>query len=350
MIEKFLIGTYTINASQGIYQIELDTDKKQLQNTQLVAEIGSPTYLAESKAHKIYSVDRNMEEPELRGGVATFDGKSIPAKEMQECIEKGTSAAFVSIDERRQFVFTANYHMGHASVYKIQSDGTLKLTDRAHDNGIPGPLPEQADGPHPHYANLTPDDRLVVCDLGLDRVYLYDVSDQGKLSLVSEINTHPGFGPRNITFVPGTGKGYLVGELSSKVAVIDYNEEAGLFTIQQIISTIPDDWESHNGAAGIKVSKDKRFVYVSNRGNDSIAVFKIKPNGDLRRIQLISSEGEFPRDFNFSEDESMFIVTNQNSDNASLYSRDAETGKLTLIQKDFQVPEGTCVVRRENID
>ncbi|ANZ57363.1 6-phosphogluconolactonase [Fructilactobacillus lindneri] len=347
MNEKFLIGTYTINDSEGIYQIELDTEKKQLQNTLLVAKIGSPTYLAESKAKKIYAVDRNMEQPELRGGVAVFDGKKIPSLMLQENIETGTSDAFVAIDEEKQLVFTANYHMGHVSVYSINPDGTLELTDRAFAKGEVGPKPEQADGAHPHYANLTPDNRLIVCDLGIDKVSVYDVSDEGKLSLVSEYEPAPGYGPRNISFAGNSNKGYLVGELSSEVSVLDYDQKTGSLTLEQEISTIPDDWTEHNGAAAIKISRDNRFIYVSNRGNDSIAVFKILANGTLERIQIISTEGEFPRDFEFSSDESLLIACNQNSDNATLFERNSETGKLTMIQKDFEVPEGTCIVRRD---
>lgn len=317
MIEKFLIGTYTINNSDGVYQIELDNDKKQLQNAHLVAKIESPTYLAESEQHMLYAVDRNMDNPDLRGGVAVFDMNQLPAKLLQENIETGTSDAYVSIDKERQLVYTANYHMGYVSVYKIQPDGTLKIADR-----------------------------LIVCDLGTDKVNIYDVADDGKLTEVSEFNNIPGFGPRNIEFNPETNKGYLVGELSSMVAVLDYDPQTAKLTLSQSQSTIPSDWTEHNGAAAIKISADHRFVYISNRGNDSIVVFKILVDGNLQKVQLISTEGEFPRDFNFNADQSMIIAVNQNSDNATLYERDAETGKLTLIQKDFAVPEGTCVMRR----
>ncbi|WP_395318226.1 lactonase family protein [Fructilactobacillus frigidiflavus] len=346
MIEKFLIGTYTINNSDGVYQIELDNDKKQLQNAHLVAKIESPTYLAESEQHMLYAVDRNMDNPDLRGGVAVFDMNQLPAKLLQENIETGTSDAYVSIDKARQLVYTANYHMGYVSVYKIQPDGTLKIADRVQSIGEVGPKPEQADGAHPHYANLTPDNRLVVCDLGTDKVNIYDVADDGKLTEVSEFNTIPGFGPRNIEFNPETNKGYLVGELSSMVAVLDYNPKTAKLTLSQSQSTIPSDWTAHNGAAAIKLSADHRFVYISNRGNDSIVVFKILADGNLQKVQLISTEGEFPRDFNFNADQSMLIAVNQNSDTATLYERDTETGKLKLLQKDFEVPEGTCVMRR----
>ncbi|KID41634.1 lactonase family protein [Fructilactobacillus fructivorans] len=347
MTEKFLIGTYTQKTSKGVYQIELDTDQKQLENAQLIAKISCPTYVVESDDHKIYAIDRNQDESETRGGLAVFDGSTMPAKLMQEDIEVGPSPAYITVDEGRKMVYTANYHTGNVIAYHIEADGTVKESQRIHDDGMTGPLPEQQSGPHPHYADLTPDDRLVICDLGLDRVYLDDVSDEGEITPVSEVQLSPGFGPRHIAFVESAGKAYLIGELSSKIAVLDYNEEAGIFTVQQVVKTIPNDYKDQNGGAAIRVSNDDKYVYVSNRGHDSLAVFKILDDGDLERIQIISTEGEFPRDFNFNSDQSFLIVVNQNTNNATLYERNPETGKLTMVQKDFAVPEGTCVAPRK---
>ncbi|WP_429971116.1 lactonase family protein [Fructilactobacillus sp. Tb1] len=347
MIEKFLVGTYTKHQSEGVYQIELDTDKKQLQNAVLVAKAGSPTYVAESKAHKVYAIDKKTDGDKTIGGLLVFDGNNIPFKEIQDVTEEGSSPAYVTVDELHQNVYTANYHTGNVHVFNINADGTLTETDRIHDVGEVGPLPEQASGAHPHYADLTYDNRIAVCDLGLDKVYLYDLSDQGKLNIVSETTMAPGFGPRHIKFVEKTGKAYLVGELSSKLAVLDYNEETGELAVQQVVSTIPADWTEHNGAAAIRISADGRFVYVSNRGNNSLAVFEILADGNVQMIQLISIEGEFPRDFTFNSDEKFIVAVNQNTNNATLYERDADTGKLTMIQKDFAVPEGTCVTLRK---
>ncbi len=141
---------------------------------------------------------------------------------------------------------------------------------------------------------------------------------------------------------------YLVGELSSNIAVLDYDAKNGQLSLRNILSTIPDDWTEHNGAAAVRQSSDGKFVYVSNRGNNTIAVFSSDEKGDLKLIQRISTEGDFPRDFNLSDDESFVICLNQNSDNATLYARDAESGKLTMLQKDFAVPEGVSVLRKKS--
>lgn len=348
VIEKYLIGTYTHNTSKGIYQLELDTTANRLQNLTLVAQAGNPTYLAESQAHRIYAVDKmvNAEiKDDVHGGVLVLNNQ-IPAKELYRHLDPGTNPAYIAIDEERQLLFTANYHMATVSVYKILANGDIELTDRVLDAGQVGPRKEQADGPHPHYANVTPDGRLVVCDLGLDKVYLYDIGEDNKLYPVSELQMEPGYGPRHIAFDEHKGVAYLVGELSSNLAVLDYNEEAGELKVKQIESTIPADWSAHNGAAAVRIPRDGKFVYVSNRGNNTIAVFSTDENGHIELVQLADTLGDFPRDFNFSDDQSLLIVVHQNSNNATLFKRDAQTGQLSVVQRDFSVPEGICVARR----
>lgn len=349
MIEKFLIGTYTLQTSRGVYELELNDNKKRLQKLRFVASSGNPTYLALSKRNRIYAIDKvwpkNLGEgnTHMRGGLQVLDNNSRPALVIDYQLNKGVSPAYVTVDEAQQLVFTANYHTGAVIIYKIQADGSLKETDRVVDKGHTGPRPEQQDGAHPHFADLTPDGRLVVVDLGQDRIYLYNLSDAGKLSLINRFQFKPGFGPRHIVFDSGKHVAYVSAELSSNVAVLNYDAKAGQFSLKQVISTIPDTWTKHNGAAAIRMSKDGRYIYVSNRGYNSIAVFQSDANGKLKLIQQITTAGDFPRDFNFNHDQSMIIALNQNTNNATLYERNAETGKLKLIQKDFAVPEGVCV-------
>lgn len=345
MIETFLIGTYTHKSSEGIYQLKLDTTAKKLFDLSLIGSAGNPTYVAESKAQKVYAVDAESEDGKKVGGLKMFDGSTETLGELGTTLTPGSSPAYVTVDEDRQFVYTANYHTGIVTVYKIEADGTLTTASTVQHTGA-GPLPEQQDGPHPHFADVTPDGRLVVCDLGNDTVYLYDISDDGKLTEHSRFNCARGFGPRHIVFNTAKHVAYLVGELGSGVAVLAYDEAEGKLTLTQALKTIPKDWTQHNGAAAIRLSNDQRFLYVSNRGYNSLATFEVGEDGQLSLIDQISSEGDFPRDFNFNADENFVILVNQNTDNATLYSRNAETGKLSLVQKDVHVPEGVCVAPR----
>lgn len=336
MQEKILFGTYTKRTSEGIYEAILDTTQEKLIDAQLVAKVGNPTYLTTSAANRIYAVDKH----DGKGGLFVFDNSQRPAQKLAEHLID-SSPAYVAVDELRQLVYAGYYHAGLTEVLKIEGD-QLILTDQIQNEGH-GPRPEQGSA-HVHFTGLTPDNRLAVVDLGTDEVTIYDVNKAGKVTLVSTYQAPSGFGPRHIRFSPDGQYAYLLGELSSKLSVLKYDAQTGSLTHLQTIDTIPTDWTEHNGAAAIRVTNDGQYVYTSNRGHNSIAVFKTSDAGaHLELIQLIATEGDFPRDFALNHDENFIVVANQNTDNVSLYRRDPQAGTLTLLQKDFRVPESVRV-------
>ena len=337
MQERILFGTYTKKTSQGIYQGTLDTTTKTLTIDGLLAATSNPTYLALSAKDRLYSVTKEADE----GGIAAWQLTGKTANKLNEVVAPGTPPAYVAVDEARQLVYSANYHKGTAEVMKIASDGQLTLTDTAQHTGK-GPRPEQ-DGSHIHFTDLTPDNRLAVIDLGSDKVYVYNVSDAGKLTEQSVLTMPAGFGPRHLVFSPDGQYAFLAGELSSQIATLKYDAATGQFDQLEIVKTIPADYQEHNGAAAIRLSHDGHFLYVSNRGYNTLAVFAVATDGSLDLIQQISTEGDFPRDFDLDPTEAFVVVVNQNTDNATLYARDLTSGTLTLLQKDISVPEGVCV-------
>lgn len=341
MTEDFIIGTYTNKTSQGIYRITLDEDKQRLLAARLAVHMLKPSFLQVGPQHRIYTIKKAADGTK---GVADYvlgkDAKG--AKLLGQALFQGPSPAYIGIDTKRHLVFGANYHGSRIDVFKVSPDGKLTRTDSVVHNGKTGPRPEQ-EIPHVHYADLTPDGRLITCDLGEDLITIYNISDDGKLTEVSHFQDDPGFGTRHLAFHPNGKYVYVLGELSSELEVFKYDASNAKLTRIQKLKTIPSTWTAHNGAGAIHISHDGRFVYTSNRGENTVAVFAIQPDFTVKHIQSISSEGDFPRDFNFSRDEKFLICANQNSDNISLYRRDAETGKLTLLQKDVHCPEPICV-------
>lgn len=338
-IYKILFGTYTKRISQGIYEAELDTESQQLQNPTLITELTNPTYLALSKANKVYAVENR----DGQGGIVTLDNSVRPIAEIDSQLSEGSAPAYIGVDEERQLVFAGYYHRGTVESYSIQPDGNLMLVDTWENSGS-GPRPEQGSS-HIHFANLTPDKRLVAIDLGTDEIITFDVNDNGTLIEASRFHTEEGFGPRHIRFSTDGQYAYLLGELSSLLSVLKYNKEDGSFEHVMTASTIPNDWTEHNGSAALRLSDDGKFIYASNRGHNSVAVFKIGNEGsEIERIQLISTEGEFPRDMNWDINQNFLVVANQDTDNVSLYTRDSQSGELSLLQKDFTIPEGVRVV------
>jgi 6-phosphogluconolactonase len=333
MTDTIYFGTYTKRESDGIYRAELDTKTGHFGKRQLVVKEANPTYLTFDKAGHLYSVGAENGE----GGVAAFDAEG---NLLNHVVETGAPLCYVAVDENRSLVYGANYHKGEVIVYKRESDGSLTFADKATHTGS-GPHENQA-SPHVHFSDLTPDKYLITCDLGTDKVVSYDVSSEGKLSKLATYKAKAGAGPRHLVFHPTEKLAYLICELNSTIEVLIY-EGMGRFEFLQSISTLPEDWTDFNGTAAIRITSDGQFVYASNRGHDSIAVYKVIADGTLKLSQLAPTYGKMPRDFNFSTDEKILIVAHQETDNVTTFFRDEKTGLLTEIQHDYQVPEAVCV-------
>ena len=285
MLEKIYFGTYTRNNSKGIYQAKLDTEKKEIRDLELFIDgIVSPTYLTTTDSGTLLTIAGNDQG---QGGVASYNLTTPKPVLVDQKLADGASPCYVSYDGQRKLVYTANYHKGLVEVYRLENDNTLTLKDSVTYEGK-GPRPEQ-DKSHAHYADLTPDNKLITIDLGDDKVHTYDVSEEGKISEIAAFQTPEGFGPRHIVFSNDGKLAYLAGELSSEVAVLEYN------------------------------------------------------NGILKLIQTISTNGDFPRDFALDNSERFIVVAHQNSTIASLFARNETSGKLELLQTDIPVPEGVCV-------
>lgn len=340
MINKVLLGTYTRRMSDGIYSVDLNTETKKLENLTLVAEVGNPTYL-DTNTDKtiIYSVINENDQ----GGLVTLVKNADNQFERKATVlAEGAAPCYVALDEKNQLVYTANYHNGEVSVYKTDTDGNLELTDTVAHEGKS--VHENQDAPHAHYSQLTPDEKyMVACDLGTDKVYTYEVSDEGKLKEVATFEAALGTGPRHLEFHPNFDIAYLFGELSSEILVLKYDTETGQFEMDQTISTIPNEHTEFNSGAAIRVSSDGNFVYASNRGHNSIVIFRTDEFGHLTLVDYADTEGETPRDFNLDPSETFAIVGHQDSDNLTLFERDTDTGMLHLLQKDVEGPEVVCV-------
>lgn len=339
MEQQLLLGSYTKKKSDGIYQIQFNPETKKIKDLKLIISEDNPTYLAKSLNNIIYTVTKEGDD----GGIAAYrqseDGSYTL---LNRVVKKGAPPCYVAVDENKQLVLAANYHKGEITTYKIADDGKITLADQIVHTGQ-GPHENQGSA-HAHYADLAPDDRLVACDLGTDEVYVYDISEDGKLSEVSRYKAAPGFGPRHLVFHPNQKIAYLFGELSSTIAVLRYQED-GSFEHLHSCSTLPEGFTAFNGGAALRVSSDGRFLYASNRGHNSLVVYALHEEGkQMQTIQHISSEGDFPRDFNFDATEKFIILANQNTDNLTLYERNLETGLLDMIEKDIYAPECVCIL------
>lgn len=340
---KLLIGGYTKKTATGIYELPLSAtasgEEMQIGPAKEVIKVGGPTYFVQDDK-LIFSINNAGD----KGGISSFELVNGKYEEKDSYLTAGSSPAYIGINRSQKLLYTANYHTAVLAVFSYNNQGQLTLLDTVtHKADTLGPCPEQADGAHPHFFDQTPQGNLVSCDLGNDRVDFYSFKNN-KLQHLAQYQNEPGFGSRHIVFSPDGSYFYVVGELSSKINVVKFDENNWTFENKATYSSIPETFTEHNGAAAIKISRDGKFIYVSNRGHDSITLFVVKENHMLQLRQRISTFGEFPRDFNWDKDEKYVVATNQNSDNATLYTRNKLNGCLTPIQKDIFVPEGTRVL------
>ena len=333
MKETVYFGTYTRRLSKGIYKADFDTETGQLENLELFAAEPSPTYLAFDQQQHLYTVGSQ----DGLGGIAAYktDGALL-----NHVVEEGAPHCYVAVDEKRGLVYGANYHKGQVLVYKREKDGSLLLTDMDQHSGQ-GPHENQT-SPHVHYTDLTPDQYLVTCDLGTDEVTTYDISPEGKLSKLYTYHSQAGAGARHIVFHHHYKIAYLICELNSTIEVLIY-DGVGEFERMQVISTLPDGYEGFNATAAIRLSKDGKYLYASNRGHDSIAVYTILADGSLELLEIVPSHGKTPRDFDLTPDQEFLIAIHQDSDNATVFKRNPESGRLAELSNDFHVPEAVCI-------
>lgn len=344
MKETILLGSYTRNVGTGIYQATLDTETQVLTPAKPYLTVGNPTYLAVSKAKRLYSVATAVNADDVKiGGVAAFDlQQPTQPLTINQVMAVGAAPAYVAVDEPRQLVYSANYHTGQILVHRILPDGSLVLADTITRSGH-GPQPEQ-DSAHIHYTDLAPDQRLICCDLGSDEVLTFDVTAQGKLTLIATYHTTPGFGPRHLVFHPTLPLAYLIGELGSAVQVLHYNTTTGQFTAGEQQSTIAPHFTGHNGGAAIRITQDGHYLYLSNRGENTLVGFNVSADGEtLTCQQRIAVAGDFPRDFALDPSEQFLVCANQKSSTLTLFHHDPVTGQLTQLATDIACYEPVCV-------
>jgi 6-phosphogluconolactonase len=337
------VGTYTKGDSKGIYAFTLNHSEGKIEQVKVAAALENPTYLTISKDNRyLYAVTKEGEA----GGVAAFsiqpDGKLQP---INSEVSAGSPPCHVSVDSENRYVFTANYHKGTVESHLINTENGSVLPAVSviqHEGSGPDPRQEK---PHTHYAGLTPDEKhLAVVELGTDALITYRVLENGTLEKVSLLPVKGGSGPRHLTFHPNGKWAYIMTEFSSEVIALDYHKENKRFSEKQYISTLPEDFKENNQGSAIHISSDGRFVYAGNRGHNSIAVFSVDSvSGELEFVERVSTEGDWPRDFTLDPTEKFIVASNQESGNLVLFARDAETGKLTLLQSDVKVPYAVCV-------
>ena len=255
----------------------------------------------------------------------------------------GVEACHLALSPSGIFLYTANYTSGSVTELPVLPDGSLGPVRRLIRHAGCSVNPERQTGPHPHCTVFTPDDRyLCVADLGADKIVLYAVDPEKGISPepAGEYPSDPGYGPRHLVFSADGRRVFCANELISSLTAYQYDD--GKLEKQATLSTLPDDYTGESFCAAIRLSPDGRFVYVSNRGHDSIACFAIESD-PVSLVSITSCGGQWPRDFDITPDGSRLICTNEQGHTVTVLPVDTVTGQLRPAETTMPLAAPLCV-------
>jgi 6-phosphogluconolactonase len=345
------VGTYNDRGSKGIYRFDFEPNTGKLSSKALAAEAKNPSFLAiHPNRRYLYAVGEVDELGGKKGGgVSAFaiDAKTGDLKLLNQQSSGGAGPCHVVVDKEGKYVLAANYSGGSAVVLPINKDGSLGDKTAFVQHKGHSVNKDRQEGPHAHSINLDPNNRFVfVADLGLDNVLIYRLDPaNGTLSRNDPpAMVSPGAGPRHFAFHP-TGKfAYVINELHNTVTAFRYDADKGTLAKIQTISTLPKDFTGTSYTAEVVVHPSGKFLYGSNRGHNSIAVFTI--NEETGELTAAGHQGEkikTPRNFNIDPTGKFCLVANQDSDSIVVFKIDPKTGELQSTGNTADVPVPVCV-------
>ena len=348
MSEIFFVGSYTkadfgeySAEGNGIYTCSLDKSTGEMTLLSCSENIVNPTYLTLDKAGKqLYSLQEIGNQPT---GLSYRINQDSSLSVMNEQNITGGGPCHVSLDKDEQFVAMANYGSGNVVLFSKLEDGSLsKELDSIQHVGSSINTDRQ-EGPHAHAAVFTDDDLLLVVDLGLDEIKRYKLDRAaGKLITHDSLKVPAGHGPRHLVFHPSGKYLFVVNELISSISIFDYSQATP--KLLETVSTLPDDTQVESYCAAIRIHPSGNYIYASNRGHDSIAVFSFDAaTADLKPIEFTSTGGQLPRDFNIDASGKLLIAANQQSNSLLSFWLDSDTGKLSPTGHELEIGTPVCV-------
>ena len=346
------IGTYTRQNSKGIYAYKFDSATGKATEIGLVAETSNPSFLAIHPNRRfLYAVNENdMFEGQRAGSVSAFslDAASGKLKLLNQVSTGGPGPCHVALDKTGKWLFVANYGGGSVAAFPVHDDGSLGKAAPFVQHKGSSVNPQRQNAPHAHSANPSPDNRFVLmADLGLDQVLAYRLDKTSGMAASAESSTKigPGSGPRHMVFDPKGKYAYVCNEITATVTALTYDSANGSMKELQTISMLPKDFTGSKGAAEIAIHPSGKFLYASNRGHDSIAVFSIDPSkGTLTAVDYVPTQGKNPRNFAIDPTGTYLLAANQDSANVVIFRIDPKTGKLTPTGDKLDVPFPVSIV------
>lgn len=332
------VGTY----GKGIYAFRFHPESGEMQAIDLVAATDNPSFLAIHPNRRfLYAVNEDDD-----GAVSSYaiDDKTGKLTKLNRVPARGGGTCHVALDQTGKMLVVANYGTGSIASYPVLKDGALGEAKSFIQHAGPS-------APHAHCVTFSADNHFAIAaDLGLDKLFVYRVDPRNATLAANDppfAQVKQGSGPRHFVFSHGTDRAYVINELASTITGFHYDAQRGALNAFQTISTLPEGFSGENFTAEIEIDPRGRFLYGSNRGHDSIAVFAIDPaSGTLSLLEHVPAGGKIPRSFAIDPTGAYLFAANQKSDNIVQFRIDATTGRLQPTGKSLQVGAPVCVVFR----
>lgn len=342
------VGTYTQDTkSKGIYAYRFDPSTGKVTDLGVAAETTNPSFVAmDPTGRYLYAVNelQNYQGPNS-GGVSAFSIDRVTGKLtfINEVPSRGADPCYIIVDKGGKHVLVANYTGGSIAVFPVLADGKLGEATAFVQHTGHGTNPKRQEAAHAHSIDLSPDERFAfVDDLGLDQLFVYKY-DAAKGTLTENdppfVKLDPGAGPRHFALAPSGKFAYVIAEMGSTVTAFSIDLKKGTLKRLEAVSTLPKDFKGENDDAEIHIHPNGRFLYASNRGHDSIAVFAIDPQkGTLKPVEDVPTQGQVPRSFELDPTGKFLFAENQTSGNIVIFRIDEKTGRLTPTGEKIDVP------------
>lgn len=337
--DKGAIGAYRLDVGAGT-----------LKPAERTGDAPNPFYLAVSRdARFLYAIHANQfggkdDEQISAYAIAGPDGQ---LKLLNRQSSRGTASCYLDVDATGKTVLVANYSSGSVASLPVKADGALEPAASFIQHSGSSVDPARQKGPHAHSIVVSPDNRFALsADLGLDQVLSYRLeAATAKLTPGPHpfVRTIAGAGPRHLTFHPDGKHVYVINEMANSVSCFNYEPESGRLVEKQTISTVPKDFKGKSYCADVKVSPDGRFLYGTNRGHDSIAVYHIDGDGQLTLVTIDSSLGKGPQNLAITPGGELLLCANMPGNTVAVFRIHAESGRLISVGVPIPVPSPSCI-------
>jgi 6-phosphogluconolactonase len=345
-----LVSSFAPGAQGGIEAIRLNLATGTLTSVHRTAGVENPFYLAVTPDRKflysIFAPSFGGTEPEQIAAF-TLDATAGTLMPLNRQTTRGIASCFLEVDATGKSLLLANYLTGSVASYRVMADGTLSEPVSFFEHTGSSVDSSRQKEPHAHCFVLSPDNRFAyAADLGLDQIVCYELNSESAVLQPAPqpfVRTVPGAGPRHLTFHPKGQFLYAINELKNSVSVFRFLPESGMLIERQTVSTLPSDFSGTSYCADVRVTPDGRFLYGTNRGHDSIAVFQIAEDGLLTVVEVVPSRGKGPQNLAISADGQWLLCANMPGNNLAVFRINAADGKLAATGTPLEIVSPSCI-------